>query len=68
MENNTTLVNTDPRNIAIASETASLIKAAIAENTQSISASTQRPNKLVIRSNPIRCPVSELHHRLARGR
>ena len=33
MQNNTALVNTDPRNIAIASETASLIKASIAENT-----------------------------------
>ena len=33
MENNSTLVSTDPRNIAIASETASLIKASVAENT-----------------------------------
>ena len=33
MENNTALANTDPRNIAIASETAFLIKASIAENT-----------------------------------
>ena len=33
MQNNTALVNTDPRNIAIASETESLIKASIAENT-----------------------------------
>ena len=34
MQNNTAIVNTDPRNIAIASETESLIKASIAENTQ----------------------------------
>ena len=34
MQDNTALVNTDPQNIAIASETASLIKASIAENTQ----------------------------------
>lgn len=33
MEDNTALVNTDTQNIAIASETASLIKASIAENT-----------------------------------
>ena len=33
MQDNTALVNTDPRNIAIASETESLIKASIAENT-----------------------------------
>ena len=33
MQNNTALANTDPRNIAIASETAFLIKASIAENT-----------------------------------
>ena len=33
MQNNTALVNADPQNIAIASETASLIKASIAENT-----------------------------------
>ena len=33
MQDNTALVNTDPRNIAIASETASLIKASLAENT-----------------------------------
>ena len=34
MEDNIALVNADPQNIAIASETASLIKASIAENTQ----------------------------------
>ena len=34
MENNTALANTDSRNITITSETASLIKASLAENTQ----------------------------------
>ena len=33
-QNDTALVNTDPRNIAIASETTTLIKSSIAENTQ----------------------------------
>ena len=34
MQDNTALVNTDPRNTAIASETESLIKASIAKNTR----------------------------------
>ena len=34
MENNSALVSTDPQNIAIASETESLIKASMAENTR----------------------------------
>ena len=38
------------------------------KHAQGISARTPEPNRLVVQSNAIRCPLSELHHRLTRSR
>ena len=68
MQNNTALANTDPRNIAIASETASLIKASIAENTLKAYQRALRDLETFIWSNTVRSSISELHHHLTRNR
>ena len=67
MEDNTALINAES-NIAplqLPEETTSLIKAS---HPEGVSAGVTGLRNMVIRSNAIRCAVSELHHHLAQGR
>ena len=63
MPDNTALVNTDTQNIAIASETASLIKASIAENTLKAYQRALGDLEMWLVG---RSPLSELHHSFTR--
>ena len=55
--------------LQIPEETVSLIKASIAENTlKAYQRALNDLTNMVIWSNAIRCPLSELHHRLTRSR